>query len=148
MLTLFLSKLQLNEMNVMHQHQQQMGGPPPGLTSPPMSQMANKYAGLLGLGSFMPNNNQHHSPSPSPISDKPPSSVSPSPSLLNNGVADSPPPLPTSLQRKEPIQRIWDLHYERKSNNIESGNHEENSTAPIDSMPLLAPPNRSEGLAA
>ncbi|XP_055711265.1 homeotic protein spalt-major isoform X5 [Phlebotomus papatasi] len=131
--------------------QQKQGGGPGGLGSPPG--LTSKYAGLLGFSGFMPGGHplagvvpgggQHHSPSPSPLSDKPPSSVSPTPSV-GGGDADG----GGSPRRDQGTpQRIWDLHYERKSANA-NGTVGGDATAAIEGMALLAPPTRGESLAA
>uniref|UniRef100_A0A1B0CB07 C2H2-type domain-containing protein n=2 Tax=Lutzomyia longipalpis TaxID=7200 RepID=A0A1B0CB07_LUTLO len=130
--------------------QQKQGGGPGSLSSPPG--LTNKYAGLLGFSGFIPGGHplmgavpgsQHHSPSPSPLSDKPPSSVSPTPS--GGGGDGDGGSSPRSRDQSTP-QRLWDLHYERKSagaNGTVGGDG-----AAMEGIALLAPPTRGEGLAA
>ncbi|GAB0098761.1 Homeotic protein spalt-major [Sergentomyia squamirostris] len=120
--------------------QQKQGGSPGGLTSAPG--FPSKYAGLLGFSGFIPGGLSlappgGPSPSPSPHSDKPPSSVSPTPST-GAGDEDAPPP-------RVRDQRIWDLHYERKS---ATANGAVGGDAAMDGLALLPPPTRGEGLAA
>lgn len=134
----------MSEMNAMHQHQQMIaggGGAPPGMTSP-----ASKYAGLLGLGGFLPNSGiggQHLSPSPSQASDKMRSSVSPPPS---SNADDT--PIRNHKETPSPqLQRMWDLHYERKNSSSDNLNHEGSDTIEGMRTPIAASA-RSEGLAA
>ncbi|XP_055681957.1 homeotic protein spalt-major-like isoform X4 [Lutzomyia longipalpis] len=145
---LFYPYLPAPFLNGMQQKQQ--GGGPGSLSSPPG--LTNKYAGLLGFSGFIPGGHplmgavpgsQHHSPSPSPLSDKPPSSVSPTPS--GGGGDGDGGSSPRSRDQSTP-QRLWDLHYERKSagaNGTVGGDG-----AAMEGIALLAPPTRGEGLAA
>ncbi|XP_059617714.1 homeotic protein spalt-major [Phlebotomus argentipes] len=129
--------------------QKQPTGGPGGLGSPPG--LTSKYAGLLGFSGFIPGGHhlaaiggQHHSPSPSPLSDKPPSSVSPTPSG-GGGEGDGASPPRGHDQGAQ--QRIWGLHYERKSASA-NGSVSDDGAATMEGMALLAPPTRGEGLAA
>lgn len=147
-----------------------MSGSTPSALTP--QGLSNKYAGLLGFGGFLPgvngglqfpggphhllgqsmlnsNNNNNFSPSTSPtLSDKHPSSATPSPSF--NGHANeerSPSSSPQPQETSEAQQKhIWDLHYEHAK---AAKNKSAEAAATIEGLALLSgTPQRSEGLAA
>ena len=145
-------------MNALQQHP---GHGVPNLPSP-QHNMANKYAGLLGFNGFLPGQNREpHSPSPSPVSDRPPSSISPTPNGNTSDKLSSPPPsllspqsngiestqLKATIPSNPSLKRMWDLHYDRKQND---GTPAENSTSNTTrkGVSLLTPSTCREGLAA
>lgn len=138
--------------------------------------LSNKYAGLLGLGGFLPgvngglpfpgaphhllsqtllnathnNNNNNFSPSASPtLSDKQMSPGSPSHSFNGNPEEDrSPSNSPQTQEAVEAQQKhLWDLHYEHaKAKQAQGGDA---ASATLEGLGLLSgAPQRSEGLAA
>ncbi|XP_047116786.1 homeotic protein spalt-major-like isoform X2 [Schistocerca piceifrons] len=142
--TPFLNGMQqkLNEISVIQSVNSNSGLSPPG----------NKYASLLGFGGYpsdkplMPD--IARSQSGSPLSDKPPSSVSsPPPLSLGSSHHGSPPRITGDLSISD--RAVWDVHYERKPSASHSDEPMEVSPTPPGHVnPHTQPPPRGEGLAA